>query len=291
MAEDGRLRSAAGRIHLSPAAVHKHIRLLEQELGVRLFERIGRGMRQTQALEVLLPRLKGLLSDHESAVHAIQEWKGRKRGFLRVGSGPAAAAYLLPPLLARFHGRYPGVDLYVEATSPEPLVERLSTGGLDAVMLMGPYPDRPGVEQVAVWRAEVVLVTAMSGLPKRCRLMALHSRPFVLFNLGSTMNSLISSYFSALAFQPLPVMRCESSETVKAMTRRGLGIAMLPRWSVEEDLQTGALHTIRQREAPLTTNITLLTRCVEFMPGAVSAFIEMAKTHPWSALELLWARG
>jgi DNA-binding transcriptional LysR family regulator len=287
VAEDGRLRSAAARIHLSPAAVHKHVRLLEQEVDVRLFERSGRGLRRTQALEVLLPRLKGLLSDHESAIQVIDEWKGRKRGYLRIGSGPAAATYLLPPLLARFHARYPGVELYVETASPESLVEHLSTGGIDAVMLMGPFPDSANVEQVAVWRTEIVLVTALPGLPRRCSLADLHAMPFVLFNLGSTMNSLISSYFSALAFQPRVVMRCESSETVKAMTRRGLGVAMLPRWSVDDDLKSGPLRLIRQREAPLMTNVTLLTRRAEFIPRALGAVVEIAKTFRWSTLESL----
>jgi DNA-binding transcriptional LysR family regulator len=110
----------------------------------------------------------------------------------------------------------------------------------------------------------------------------------VLFDLGSTMNSLISSYFFARAFQPRAVMRCESSETVKAMTRRGLGVAMLPRWSVEEDLKTGSLKPIRQRESPLTTNVTLLTRRAEFVPRALDALVELARSFPWTALEPMW---
>jgi biotin operon repressor len=67
----GALRRAAERIHLSPAAVHKHVRLLEGELGVPLFERSGRGLKATQAMEMLIPHLKELLSEHDLFLPAL----------------------------------------------------------------------------------------------------------------------------------------------------------------------------------------------------------------------------
>ena len=284
--EDGGLRSAAGRIHLSPAAVHKHVRLLEEELGVRLYERRGRGLKPTQAMEMLIPHLKELLAEHDSTIQAVEEWKGRKRGFVRVGSGPAAATYLLPPLLDRFHRRYPGVDLHVETGSPEPLVDRLSTGALDAVMLLGPFPERARMEQVIVWQTEIVMVTALKDAPRRCALLELATLPFVLFNRGSTMDNLIGAYFAAAGFRPRVVMRCESSETVKAMVRRGFGVAMLPLWSVDEDLRHKSLRLLHQREATLYSNITLLVRKASYTPQAVEALLDIARGFPWKTPRL-----
>ncbi len=281
-AEQGNLRRAAERVHLSPAAVHKHMRQIEEELGVRLYERSGRGLKPTAAMEMLLPHLQELLSEHDSTIQAVEEWKGRKRGFVRVGSGPSAAAHLLPPLLDRFHKRYPGVNLHVETGPPEMLVERLSNGALDAVMLLGPFPERPRVEQVVVWKTEIVPVTAMKKAPGRGTLAALAGLPFVLFNRGSTMDNLISAYFAAAGFRPRVVMRCESSETVKAMARRGFGVAMLPLWSVDEDLRRRCLRLIRQREPTLLSNITLLARRASYTPPMVEALLDIARTFPWT---------
>lgn len=284
-AEMGGLRAAAERIYLSPAAVHKHVRLLEETLDVQLFERAGRALRPTQALETLLPHFKTLLADHESTTQAVEELKGRKRGFVRIASGPAASAYLLPPLIERFHNTFPGIALHLETGPPAVMVDRLSNGAVDAVMLMGAYPESPRVVEAAVWQTSLVLVTALPKVPARCTLAALARQPFVLYQQGSTTDNLISAYFAETGFRPRVVMRCESTETIKAMVRRRLGVAMLPLWCISEDLEAGSIRLIRQKERTLFSNVTLLARRASFVPHAVEALLEMARVFPWRFLE------
>src|SRR5690242_12980608 len=88
LAELGSLATAAERLHLSAAAIHKQLKVLEVELGVQLYERIGRTLKLTQAAEVLLPYSKDLLAQHDAALEAMEEWKGLKRGVVRIGAGP-----------------------------------------------------------------------------------------------------------------------------------------------------------------------------------------------------------
>src|SRR5713101_6021151 len=114
LADLGSLAKTAETLRLSPPAVHKQLKLLEAELGVRLYEKIGRGLRLTQAAELLLPYCRHLLADHDTALSALEEWKGSTRGTLRIGAGPATSVHLLPGLL-RIYGRaFPEVDVVVE---------------------------------------------------------------------------------------------------------------------------------------------------------------------------------
>ena len=75
-------------IGLSPGAIHKQLKALEQELGVLLYERVGRRLQLTQATEVVLPYLKEMLAQCDLALAALGEWRGMKRGLVRIGAGP-----------------------------------------------------------------------------------------------------------------------------------------------------------------------------------------------------------
>jgi DNA-binding transcriptional LysR family regulator len=76
VSELGRISQAADHLHRSPSAIHKQLKLLESELEVQLYEKVGKRLQLTQAAEVLLPFLKGILAQYDSALSAMAEWKG-----------------------------------------------------------------------------------------------------------------------------------------------------------------------------------------------------------------------
>ena len=126
VAELGSLSLAAQQLHLSPPAIHKQLKILEAELGVPLYEKVGRRLQITQPAEVLLPYLKDLLAQYDSALSALEEWKGMKRGLVRIGTGPTS--YILPIILKKFRRENPGVELLVESGNTPVLLEDLSRG-------------------------------------------------------------------------------------------------------------------------------------------------------------------
>src|SRR5258708_5191458 len=114
LADLGGIARVAEKLHLSPPAIHKQLKLLEAELGVQLYEKVGRNLRLTQAAEILLPYSRDLLAGHDGAIAALEEWKGLGRGIVRVGAGPATSVYLLPGLLRKYRRAFPKVDLLIE---------------------------------------------------------------------------------------------------------------------------------------------------------------------------------
>ena len=282
MADLRSLRKTAERIHLSPAAVHKHLGLMEESLGVPLFERNGRVLLPTQSLETLLPNLRGLLSDHDATVQTASELKGNKRGRVRIASGPAAANYLLPPLLEKFHKTYPGIEIQLETAPPNLMVDRLGSGALDVVLITGPFPHSDRVAEAASWSTAIVLVTALPDLPSRCQLKSLAEAPFILHPTGASfLGRLISDYFDRAGFAPKVMMHCENTDTIKAMLKRRMGVAMLPIWCLTDELGDKSLRVIHQKEAPLLANFTLLVRNTDLAPQAARALVEMAVAFPW----------
>lgn len=279
LADSGSIARTAEKLHLSPPAIHKQLKVLEADLGVRLYERVGRRLQLTQAAEVVLPYLRDLLAQYEAAMSALSEWKGLECGLVRVGAGPAMSSYILPLMLKKFRRNFPGVDLFVETGNSLALLESLSKGSLDLALLVSSgQPEAPTFSVVAEWDFEIVFVSSPhQQVPRNCKISELRKFPFILFKKGSRVENLIDRYFAEVGFQPRVIMRFDNPEAIKAMMRTGLGISMLPMWTVNADLRKGSLLLVRQRERPLMSKLALLSRKSSFVASPVRAFTELAR--------------
>ncbi len=100
------------------------------------------------------------------------------------------------------------------------------------------------------------------------------------------MEAPIDRYFASNGLQPRVIMRFDSAESIKAMIRSGLGISMLPLWTVDEDLKTKRLSIIRQEDPPLLSKIALVSRKAAFVPRAAQAFVAEARNVAWKSPRL-----
>ncbi|MBL8221065.1 MAG: LysR family transcriptional regulator [Bryobacterales bacterium] len=281
------LAQTAEQVNLTPAAVHKQIKNLEREFGVRLYEKLGRNVRLTQAAHIVLPYLEEMLSQYDSIGSALTDWKGLKRGSVRIGSNPAVSSYLMPSLLGKFRHDWPGVTPVLDVGTSSGLLDQLARRSLDVVVGHWDEPMDDRVRARARWEYDIVLVTSLAEVPRRVRLRELNRYPFVQLPLGGQLGNLIDAYSREHGLEPAETTVVNNSHTIISMIRVGLGIAMLPMWSVASDVHSGALRVIRQAERPLTAQMGVLTARSGYVPPPVTAFIELARKHSWKHLRLL----
>lgn len=287
LVECGGIRRASERLHLTPGAVHRQLRLLETSLGVKLYDKAGRRMILSQAAEVLLPHVRNILAHRHAALTAMEEWKGLKQGTVRIGAGPAISSYLLPELLRLFRRRLPQIDVFVETGRTPQLLNMADQGVLDLILLVDSGLQDGALIREVSWDFETTLVSRLPRVPRRCHLAALQTFPFILFRKESKMGELVERYFAAQDFQPRVIMRFDQAEAIKAMIRAGLGVAMLPYWTVAAECRKGSIFQIRQREHPLMARILLVRRDSRFLPRAASAFLEIARDFSFHRLQLV----
>lgn len=291
LADLGSITLAAEKLNLSPAAIHKQLKVLESELGVRLYEKAGRRLQLTQASDVLLPYLRDLLAQYDSALSALDEWKGMKRGLIRIGAGPTISSYILPVLLRRFRRANPQVELLVETGNTPVLLESLRQGSLDlALIVSSDLLEGSDFSVEAHWDFELVLISHRRAAPRHCRLAELAKTPFILFGKGSRMEAPIDRYFAANGFRPRVIMRFDNAEAIKAMIRTGLGISLLPAWTVDADIRQHRLNLIRQKEPPVVSRLALIGRKSRYVPLAVKAFVQTALATEWKNPRLIFQR-
>src|SRR5579859_6793293 len=161
LAELGSITRTAEKLYLTPPAIHKQLRCLQTELGVQLYEKVGRRLQLTPAAEIVLPYLRELLANYDAAIDALNEWKGVKKGLVRIGTGPTMSSYILPSLLKEFRRKFPGIELFVETGNTLALLEGLSKGSLDLVLIVSSgLPEEPTFSVEIEWPFEIVFVSS-----------------------------------------------------------------------------------------------------------------------------------
>lgn len=275
LSELGSISLVADHIHLSPPAIHKQLKTLEGELGVLLYEKAGKQLQLTQAATILLPHIKEMLAHYDFALAALDEWKGLKRGLVRIGTG--ASSYVLPAILKRFRRAYPKIEVLVETANTPALLEELQKGSLDlALVVSADLSERHDFVIEEVWNFEMILVSQFKHLPPRTRLADLKDQRFILFRQGSRMQDPIDRYFAANMFEPKVVMRFDNADFIRSMVQAGLGIALLPLWVVQRDLKERHLGIIRPAEPTPFSKIALIRRKSNYLPRPVEGFIQTA---------------
>jgi DNA-binding transcriptional LysR family regulator len=285
LAKTHSILEVARELRRTPGAVHKHLKTLEAELGVRLYEKHDGALRLTVAGEAVIPHFQDVLERRDSAIKAISDWKQQTGGLVRVGAGPNFSSYMLPRIISKFQHKYPKIEIFIETGNAKLLTESLENGSLDLIFEVA-YLDAESHEFIpmALWESHVGVISAGGGLPSHCSMDRLAHVPFILFQKGSRMQNMIDAHFQRIGFRPNVVMRSDSAEAIKAMVKSRLGVAMLFLYNANTEFRTGSLRMIHTDAPPLSARMVLLKRKSSYTPRALSAFVQVAQSTNWTNL-------
>lgn len=287
LAEHGSIARTAELLYLTPPAIHKQLKSLEATYGVQLYERVGNQLQLTPVGRLILPQVKRLLAQYEAIGASVAEWKGLRRGVVRLGAGPTFAAHLLPPLLRAFRRRYPELDIVVATASARQLAHALDAAELDVAFLTSPelLDASPEFAVVAEWSFELGLAAnPCRGLDSPTSLAALGAVPFVTYAEGSAFDVVTGAFFISHGFRPHVTMRLDNAETIKAMVCSDLGVAMLPAWMLGGELAERSLVLTRLEEGAVEVAIAMAVRGQDPPSEPVTAFAEFGlRWSGWDA--------
>src|ERR1700730_2968035 len=249
----GNFTRAAERLHLSQPSLSLHIRQLEQDLGVRLFDRSTRSVVLTQAGDDLLPTAERLLDDFQSAVASVADLAARRRGRVAVAVLPSVAADLLPRAIALLRVRHPDIAVALRDDVAEHIPARVRSGevdfglgaidGVDADIFGSPLVSD---ELIAVLPGEHPLAhaakTTSAGKTVKTTWRALAKYPFVAMSRDSSVRRLTEQAFARNGLVLEPAFEARYMSTALGMIAQGLGIGTLPSSAVSMVRQGGLSH-------------------------------------------------
>ncbi|HAO33683.1 MAG TPA: LysR family transcriptional regulator, partial [Candidatus Competibacteraceae bacterium] len=160
IADQGSFSSAAERLHLTQPAVSKRVATLEEELNARLFDRLGRGVRLTEAGAVLLPRARRILAEVADGCRALRNLTGIVTGSLTLATSHHIGLHRLPPVLRTFTTRYPQVRLDMRFMDSEVACGVVLRGEVELAIVTLPPNVEPPLEALPLWTDPLVIVAA-----------------------------------------------------------------------------------------------------------------------------------
>ncbi|SNX63743.1 LysR family hydrogen peroxide-inducible transcriptional activator [Streptomyces sp. TLI_55] len=235
VAEHLHFRDAAAAIGMSQPALSGAVSALEETLGVTLLERTTRKVLLSPAGERLAVRARAVLAEVGALMEEAEAVRAPFTGVLRLGVIPTVAPYLLPTVLKLVHDRYPHLDLQVHEEQTTSLIDGLTTGRLDLLLLAVPL-GVPGVVELPLFDEDFVLVTPLGhplggreGVPRE----ALKELNLLLLDEGHCLRDQALDICREAGRADAPVTTTAAGlATLVQLVAGGLGVTLLPRTAV-----------------------------------------------------------
>lgn len=244
IAETHTFTAAAGRVHVTQAAISMQIRQLELETGALLFVRTPRRCVLTHAGERLLERARRILREHDDALAELAELSGTAHGRLRLGTASAMfSSDQLPRILKILRTRCENVEVTVTSGTSEMLVKGIVAGELDIAFVSLPVEVR-GVQTELLLKDELIAIANPEHPLAHKRVISafeLAGQKLILGERGGNTRRLIDKFFAEAGLRPVVAMELSRLTSIKRMVEAGMGIGIVPVRSALEEIAAGRL--------------------------------------------------
>lgn len=236
-------RAAAEELNYSQSTVSDHIRNLEQELGVKLFERLGRKVFLNEEGKKLISPAEKMIQDAEE-IHELFN-KGEKiHGTLRIGAAETLCVFWLPPLLKEYSKIYPQVRIILKMADCLEFPELLEKNSVDVAFSLHDESKRKYLSQIDIFDDSTVFVSApdypLAAL-KKISMHELEDQSFILTESESGYSMELKNLLKKLNVKVDTIMELGSIEAIKQCVKKGLGITLLPIMAVKKEIEDGEL--------------------------------------------------
>ncbi|KLN63475.1 MULTISPECIES: LysR family transcriptional regulator [Vibrio] len=272
---------AARRLGIAKSAVSKHIRLLEQEVGVRLINRSTRKLSLTEVGEVYYRHCQQIVDRAEIALNELRQYQDQPTGTLRISSPVAFGRAMLIPVIKELRSLYPSLNIDLELNDE---VVNMVEEGIDLAVRVGQLKDS---SLVARKLCDIPIVTFAS--PEYLAVNGTPQRPL----------DLIEHQWLALSFLPTPIvgqfkdkrtgefvehrinsgLKSNSIDAIIDAAAQGLGISALVKATVEEHLKAGRLVSVLNDYELEPRSVYAVYPHREHLPPKVRVFMEFLKKH------------
>jgi len=274
VARNGSITRAAEELFLTQPAVTQHIRALEKELGVSLFDRTGRGVALTDAGEALLDYARRSTAILDEGKQVIGDLQTGKTGRLTLGAGVTTCIFHLPEQLRTFRKLHPGIDVVVRTGRSREVAAMVLEREIDLGFVTTAV-EHSDVSVTALYEEEIALVGPPDS-PQRIVAEELDNHPLILFPQGTGFRDYLDREFDKAGVRPDVKMETDSAEAIKSFVSVGLGMSYLPVSAVEAEVAAGAVSRVKVKGLPkLNRETSIVYRTDRRLSAASHGFLEV----------------
>src|SRR5574337_234003 len=249
----GSFSKAAEALFLTQPTVSEHIRGLEEEIGIRLLDRLGRGAAPTKAGQLLLGYAQRILELQREARQALEQFQGRMSGELVVGASTIPGEYVLPALTGRFKEKYPDIAISLLIGDSQGVVDWVLGGRVEVGVAGAQIPHR-SLEYRELMPDELVVVVSVNHPwhgRKTATLEGVRQEPLIVRERGSGSRGTLARALAEVgldlsAFRVVGEMG--STQAIKQAVKASVGISLISKRAVAEECQHGILSCVKVKD-------------------------------------------
>jgi DNA-binding transcriptional LysR family regulator len=282
VAEAGSIRAAAKQLNIVSSAVDRQILMLERSLGIELFDRVGRGLRLSEAGRILLKKVRQTIADYSDVVTEISALRGLQRGKVRVATVESVTVNLLPELLIRFWERWPGIEIAATVTGADAVTRLVQAGEADVGFTFNP----PILDGLSIVHERMFRIGALMSpdhpLAQRRSVSIAECAvyPLAIPAPGLSLRALLDPALVRHGGAARPRVEVNSLRLMAALARRNGCIAFQTAVGIEQELESKALVLVPLRDRDVAPNrFVTVTESARSPNLAVAAFIEFVRNH------------
>lgn len=271
---------AAENLGYAQSTITTQIKLLEKELGIKLFEKIGRNMELTSKGLIFLEYAEKIINLANEAKEAIDD-KDTPKGTLKIGVVESLCTIKLPELLKDFHLKYPEVEVIIKIGTCTDLQNMLKNNTVDLIFTLGELiKDQDLISCMCYKENMAILASPLNKLKDKLKLTLrdIEGESLILTEKGCSYRSVFEAMFHKENLQPHLALEIGSIETIKSFVMNNLGITLLPIMTVEDELSKRNLVKLDLVDCDFNMMTQILYHRNKWLTPAMDAFIEELKS-------------
>lgn len=278
VAQLGSFSKAAEALFLTQPTVSEHIRGLEEEIGIRLLDRLGRGAAPTKAGQLLLGYAQRILELQREARQALGQFQGRMSGELVVGASSIPGEYVLPTLTGRFKEKYPDIAISLLIGDSQGVVDWVLDGRVEVGVVGARIPHR-SLEYRELMPDELVVVVSVNHPwhgRKTATLEEVRQEPLIVRERGSGSRGTLERALAEVgldlgAFRVVGEMG--STQAIKQAVKAGVGISLISKRAVAEECQHRILSCVKVKDLRFSRAFYLVINTARTRSPLAEAFL------------------
>ena len=274
--EEGSVTKAGHRLHLTQSALSHQLRDIEERLGTALFLRINKRMIPTEAGRKLLQTARLVLNQLDIAETEIVQMAQNRLGTLRLSTECYTCYHWLPSVLKSFHASYPGVEVRIVVEATHQPVSALLDGQLDLAITSTRTADvrlrhRPlfSDEMVVIMAPDHSLATRPCIRPRD------FENEHLILYVGREESTLYNRVLKPAGVEPGRMSTVSLTEAIIEMVRAGLGISVLARWAIRDQIESGRLIAKPVTKQGLHRQWQAVTLNRDYSPEYIDSFVDL----------------
>jgi DNA-binding transcriptional LysR family regulator len=270
---------AAEALFVTRPLISIRIKQLEDAYGLKLFERTGKRVELTNTGEVLLSYADKIFNLIKEAENHMEDMKGITFGTLKICTGLTVGTYYLSPLINAFRKKYPKVEIQMKVKNKKGVLEDILSF-TDDLGFLGNMEPNENVVVTQLWEDELTLIVSRSHDLAKIGAISpsrLNDQTFIMREKGSGTRELIEEKLSANNISVKTALELGSDEAIKRAVEVGIGVSIVPREVVRNELRRGLVRAVRFLNEPIVMQYCMIHHRNKYISNTIRAFIELAK--------------